>query len=405
MKILHICTINTGGAAQAALRLHEGLLRKNISSSFLCLHRKPSNTKEVYQHPSILPSSFFKRQLRKFGYFRTQAEINQLLLNGKTREYEIFTFPRTDYYIASHPLVKEADIINLHWVANFLDWPSFFSNIDKPIVWTLHDMNPFQGGFHYHEDVIRNDAEFGDLEKRLWVIKKKSLEGIQNLTVVTPTRWLMEESSKSEILGRFPHNHIPNGLDTEVFKPFSKELARDVFGLPKDKNILLFVSDNTTNRRKGIDLLQDALKQAGNNNLLAVAIGSKPASPQKKDPIYYLGRIDDERLMALAYAASDAFVIPSREDNLPNVMLEALACGRPVIGFPIGGVKEVVRHGFNGLLAKDVSSEALKEVLAAFFDGKYTFDLEAIREDAVRQFELSQQAGKYIELYQQILNS
>lgn len=404
MKILHISTANTGGAAQAALRLHEGLLRGNIASFFLCLHRKASSGKEIHQHPSIPPFSFFKRQLRKYGYYRTQAEINQQLLKDKARDYEIFTFPQTDFDVASNPLIKEADIINLHWVANFLDWPSFFSKIEKPIVWTLHDMNPFQGGFHYHEDVAPNGAEFGTLEKRLREIKKKSLEGIQNLTIVTPTRWLMEESFKSEILGRFSHYHIHNGLDTDVFKPYSKELAREVFGLPKERKILLFVSDNTANRRKGIDLLQGALKKIGNNNMLAVAIGSEPLVTESDDPIHYLGRIDDERLMALAYAACDAFVIPSREDNLPNVMLEALACGRPVIGFPIGGVKEVVRPGFNGLLTNEVSPESLAEVLTDYSDGKFFFDPRAIREDAVKQFELEQQAGKYVELYQQILN-
>jgi glycosyltransferase involved in cell wall biosynthesis len=398
MRVVHICTSNSGGAAKAGIRLHHGLLQTGIQSTFLCLHQSGQGFEGLHRF-SPKPHSFVKRQLRRLGFFRTQAERNRHAVSGKEGEYEILSFPCTDYDLASHPLVKGADIIHLHWVANFLDWPSFFKKANKPIVWTLHDMNPFQGGFHYHDDVVRNETKLGALEKRLREIKRKSLEGIQNLTVITPSSWLMEESSKSEILGRFPHYHISYGLDTEVFKPYSKELAREVFGLPKDKNILLFVSENTTNRRKGIDLLQDALKQAGNKNLLAVAIGRKPALPRENDPIHYLGSIEDERLMALAYAASDAFVIPSREDNLPNVMLEALACGRPVIGFPIGGIKEVVKHGANGLLAKDLSSEALAEVLIAFFDGKHAFDLEAIKEDAHRQFELSQQAGEYIELY------
>lgn len=337
------------------------------------------------------------------GFFRTQSEINQQILNGKTREYEVFTFPQTDYDVASHPLVKEADIINLHWVAKILDWPSFFSKIDKPIVWTLHDMNPFQGGFHYYDDVIRNEAEFGALEKRLREIKKKSLEGIQNLTVVTPSRWLMEESSKSEILGRFPHHLIPYGLDTEVFKIYPKEVARQVFGLPEDKKILLFVSDNTNNQRKGIGLLKEALNAISREDVQAIAIGSNPTSSPNDHLIKYLGRIDDERLMALAYGAADVFVIPSREDNLPNVMLEALVCGRPVIGFPVGGIKEVVRTGFNGILANDVSAAKLAEALNDFLHNRYPFCLDDIRKDAVSQFELPIQAKRYNELYQKIL--
>lgn len=403
-KILTINTSDSGGAGIAATRLHFGLKKNGIQGLFLCLNLRYGNDSELHKFRPT-PLNFKQRQLRRFGFFNTQQEKNKSLLKGKEKKYEIFSFPLSGFDISAYQLVKEADLIHLHWVANFLDWPSFFSKIDKPVVWTLHDMNPFQGGFHYHEDVIRNEAEFGTLEKRLREIKKKSLEGIQNLTIVTPTRWLMEESSKSEILGRFPHYHFNNGLDPKIFKPYPREVARDVFQLPKGKKILLFVSDNTSNRRKGLDLLLGALSQIKIESLLVVAIGYKPQEVNSNNQIQYLGRISDERLMALAYAASDAFVIPSREDNLPNTMLEALSCGIPVIGTPVGGIKEVIRTGFNGILAEEISSPALASAIERFFDGSFSFSSSEIRDNAVEKFNIEHIANQYIDLYKRILNN
>jgi glycosyltransferase involved in cell wall biosynthesis len=105
--------------------------------------------------------------------------------------------------------------------------------------------------------------------------------------------------------------------------------------------------------------------------------------------------------MALAYAAADAFVIPSREDNLPNVMIEALACGTPVIGFPIGGVQETIRHEVNGLLADEVSSEALSNAIMDF--NRCAIKPNEIRKFAENYYHPKTQAQKYIEVYKSCL--
>src|SRR5690606_4080266 len=119
----------------------------------------------------------------------------------------------------------EADIINLHWTAGFLDWPSFFSKIKKPVVWTLHDQNAFLGGEHYRERFYGMDEKGvpiprsysrseTDEENRLAQIKRECLAGASNLTVVTPSKWMFDESRKSPLLKRFQHHHIPYGLPT-----------------------------------------------------------------------------------------------------------------------------------------------------------------------------------------------
>jgi len=401
MNILHISTSDRGGAAIAALRQHQALLQAGIDSKFLCLNKSGVDIPEVYpfQRPSY---SLFLKGLHKLGVYHTQADKNQKDLNQLKGKYKMFTFPRTDFNVMEHPLVQKTDIINLHWVGNFLDWPSFFKGINKPVVWTLHDMNPFQGGFHYVEDKIRNAASFSSLENKLLEEKIRSLAGFKNLCIVAPSQWLVNESQKSTLFRDYPHRHIPYSLDLNIFKPFDQYFARKVFDLPQNKKILLFVSQSTSDRRKGLNLLAEAFKMIQNKeDVMVVAIGGKPKKSGLFQNVHFLGSIHGERLMRLAYAAADAFVIPSREDNLPNVMLEALACGTPVIGYPIGGVKETIRSGINGLVADEVSPLALNNAIMEFF--QQTFDTNAIRKFAEEQFHPKVQAQKYMELYQSCL--
>lgn len=402
MNILHINTYDRGGAANAAIRLHQALLKEGVNSKFLCLHKTKSDIPELFSFERSYPS-FWKKGLKKLGLYRTNREKITEKIRKLSGKYEAFTFPITDFDLLKNPLVQEADIINLHWVANFLDWPSFFKGINKPIVWTLHDMNPFQGGFHYWEDKKNNELAFSELENDLCEIKTEILSKYMDLHIVTPSKWLLNESKKSQILGDFPHHHIHYSLDLEIFKPHQQSFARDVFGFPDDKKILLFVSQSTTNRRKGLDLLRSALEQLEDKSaLVTVAIGSKPKDEASFAGVQFLGSIHDERLMALAYSAADAFVIPSREDNLPNVMLESIACGRPVIGFTVGGIEEVITNGLNGVLSEEVNAECLAVAITKALE--FPFDLDWIRQDAVGRFDQKVQANRYIELFKKLLN-
>lgn len=231
MKILHISTSNRSGTGIAALRQHKALLQAGMESKFLCLSKKGAVIPEVYVFPR--PShGLFLKGLRKLGVYHTQADKHQKVLSKLSGKYKIFTFPRTDFNLLEHTLIQEADIINLHWVANFLDWLSFFKGINKPVVWTLHDMNPFQGGFHYEEVINRNVATFGSLGNRLKEIKNIAICKFDKLTVVGLTKWLKQVSEESDILGRFPHRLIQNRIDLNIFKPIDQHFAREVFDLP-----------------------------------------------------------------------------------------------------------------------------------------------------------------------------
>jgi glycosyltransferase involved in cell wall biosynthesis len=234
-------------------------------------------------------------------------------------------------------------------------------------------------------------------------LKKEALENAFKLHIITPSSWLANLSSNQEVFRKRQVTAVANGLDTTIFKTFNKEFARKVFNLPTDKKIALFVADSLSNRRKGFDLLVGALQKLENKkDILLVAIGNVPTDDRQEN-VKYIGSINDERVMALAYSAVDVFILPSREDNLPNTMIEALSCGTPIIGFPIGGIKETIQNEFNGYLCPELSVDALKNTIEIFFKNSCLFNSEEISADAHDKFDNKKQASKYVEIYNSLL--
>jgi glycosyltransferase involved in cell wall biosynthesis len=402
MKILHISTSTRGGAGTAAIRLHKGLINEGVDSNFLTLmgeHQLVPQVSVLAPKADTLLEKI-KRNLNPL----TSTGRNVRRLQSKAGNYEAFTFLATEIDISEHPKIKEADIINLHWISGFFDYPSFFKKIKKPIVWTLHDMNPFMGGFHYKGDEIRNHLEFKNSDRKLKEQKRLLYQKATIKQVVSPSLWLKNESLESDLFRGVSHIQIPYGLDTNIFRPYNMKFAREVFQLPEERKILLFVAEEVSVYRKGFDLLLNAVKSLSvREECMLVAIGKIP--DRKIDGVVYLGSVCDERLMALAYSAADAFFLPSREDNFPNVMLESLACGTPVIATPVGGMAEVIKDGINGYLSKDVTSDSFQIAVERFVQKTKNLDREKIRKDAETQFSLDIQAQKYIALYENVLNS
>lgn len=265
----------------------------------------------------------------------TESKIRRRI-NRIPGKYEILSLPITRYKVEAHPWVRDADIIHLHWIADFINYPVFFKSVNKPVVWTLHDYNPLCGIFHYPKDIETNKITFQAIDEKYSNIKQKSLSTFKGLTIVTPSVWLEKLSSNSSMLGKFSHQVIPNGIDTGTFKVFPKEIARNVFNLPNDKIILSYISEDIKATRKGFNLLVDAIRYLLPNKDIAVCATGRSNNLNIPE-VGNLGYINDEHLMALVYATSDFFILPTMEDNLPNTMLESLSCGTPVISFNIGG--------------------------------------------------------------------
>jgi glycosyltransferase involved in cell wall biosynthesis len=406
VKVLHISTYRTGGAGIAAFRLHKGLLALGIASEFLYLNHETVGILKKTSPPSSSPQPLYRRFIskvvRKASRRLSESQVTSSGAEKHARgSYEAFTSPITDFDITKFPAYEAADIVHLHWVADLLDYPSFFSKNVKPVVWTLHDMNPLQGGFHYLGDAATN-PHLADLEMEYLYIKEKAISTVRKMSVVALSKWLLHLSSHKSILQGFTHKLIPNGVDESIFKPLNKEFAREALGLPVANTIVLFVSERLSVRRKGFDLMQEVINRfSEQEQVLFCAVGIQDTAPQRNT--VYLNTIYDERLMAVVYAACDVFIMPSREDNLPNVMLEALACGTPVIATPVGGIKDVVIPGFNGFLAQNVSVEGLYEALRMFLSRKNIFNPAQIREDFLKKYTIEKQVSAYLKLYNEIL--
>lgn len=403
MKVTHINTFNAGGAANAAIRLHKGLLQQGIDSKII--FRNPYSGRIIEKSTSIVndvPLSLSRRAKNRLKKYWTPEYKNRK--NKETPgNYEILTFPVTSFRVEDHPWVREADIVHLHWVADFINYPTFFNRVNKPIVWTLHDYNPIAGIFHYPNDLERNKRGFQSIDEKYKAIKEKSLSQVTNLTIVTPSVWLGDLSSNSRIFKGANHKVIPNGIDTTIFKPFPRKLARDVFNLPDDKIIILFASENINNHRKGFDLLMDTIKVLSTTDNLSLCTVGRMSDQVSGSNVFNIGYINDERLMALLYAASDLFILPALEDNFPNTMLESLSCSTPVISFNIGGMKDVIQNDLNGLLVEEITSKALAEGVNYCITNLQKFDRSKIREFAVKRFDLDVQSEAYLKLYESIL--
>jgi glycosyltransferase involved in cell wall biosynthesis len=309
------------------------------------------------------------------------------------------------------------DVINLHWVADFVDYEGFFgwASASLPIVWTFHDMNAFTGGCHYDGGCGRFAGECGDcpqlasknqddLTHRIWARKKAALSRLDSkrMHVVTPSNWMGAQSRASSLFSRFTHSVIPYGLDTTVFRPLNKRAMREALGVPMEAAVVLFVGQWIDDPRKGFRLLAEALKEMEiNRDLFVISLGSGQPMDLGSVPCLHLGPVRNDPLLCCAYNAADVFVAPSLEDNLPNTVLESIACGTPVVAFRAGGMPDAVRPGETGLLASLGSTPDLREAIATLLrDSAKRLEMSArCRVVAENEYALGVQARRYLDLY------
>ena len=409
MKVVQVITSSKGGAGIAALRLHKALQQAGIQSAYLAMDKTLNfDDAEIedafftYQKPSLLKRALLKLQTTINPSYWQQYKKKLAAIDSEM-DYEILTLPFSKYRLAAHPLIAEADLVNLHWVGQLLDYEHFFSEVKKPIVWTLHDMNPFMGIFHYKGDQ-ENNAVAKQIDDAVAAIKRQAIQNISKAAIVSPSNWLLTLASNSGVFNRFQLKEcIPNGIDLTQFNISKDTTLWDRLGIKDNENVLLFASGSLDNHRKGMDLMLAALEELTIPvTLLTLGKGSVESS-NKAVKIIPLGFVSEAAEIAACYKVSDAFVLPSREDNLPNTMLESMATGTPVIGFAIGGMKEHISEGFNGILAEDISAESLAKAIEEFFKNRHDYDQQKIRNYAQENFSLQQQAEAYIEVYHKLL--
>jgi len=373
LEIIHLCSNDDGGAGKAALRLNKNLKEIGGKSTLLVLNKKSKDSSVKIipsEYSGVLQNCSNEQIYNSKSWFlhaqRWQSELNKY--PKRPKGLEIFTDEISDVQLNKITDICDADIVNLHWVAGALDYLNApLSLRDKPIVWTLHDMNPFTGGCHYsgscekYIDMCGACPQLGskkeeDLSRRIWKIKNYAYQNL-DIHVVTPSKWLAGCVSKSSLMSKFPIDVIPNGIPVKIYKPTSKQEIRNGLNIDKSANVILFGADNLKNNRKGYVYLIEALKYykpKENVDTVLLTFGNFTGNDENKTklPIYNLGSISNEIDIAKIYNAADVFVISSLEDNLPNTAIEAMACGVPVVGFKVGGMSDIIDHFITGYLAK-----------------------------------------------------
>jgi glycosyltransferase involved in cell wall biosynthesis len=315
------------------------------------------------------------------------------------------------------------DIVNIHWANSAFMQIETPNKLNKPIVWTLHDMWAFTGGCHYSENCNRYTTNCGacpqldsktsnDLSYWVWKRKAKAWKNL-NLTIISPSHWLAKCALSSSLFQNLRVETIPNGIDTEIYHPIDKSVARSLLNLPKDKKLVLFGAlQSTSDKRKGFHLLQSALQYLSLSGWqekfeLVIFGDSQPKNQHEFGfKTYYLGTLSDDLSLALVYSAADVFVLPSIEDNLPNTILEAMACGTTCVAFNIGGMPDMIEHQKNGYLAQPFKIEDLAQGITWVLEGKERNQKlsNLAREKIEREFTLELQSHRYLSLFQSILS-
>ena len=414
MRIVHLSTTDArGGAALAAYRLHSGLRDLGHDSRLLVAKRLSHDpTVTALRRPPDLLSRL-RRRARRMQITRALAAYY------RPADREPFADDRSENGAALMHQLPACDVVNLHWVATFVDYARFFQTVDTPVVWTLHDMNPFTGGCHYDRGCGKFTHQCGtcpqlasnqpdDLSHRIWARKAAALGHLPvvRLHIVAPSHWLAAEARRSSLFGRFPVTVIPNGIDTAAFAPVPREAARAALRLPHDAAVLLFVAEEVGQSRKGFAHLVEALRGLSDvPGLVLVSMGHNSPVLDGTIPHLHLGWVDHPRLLALVYSAADLFVIPSMQDNQPNTILEALACGTPVAGFAVGGIPDMVHPGQTGVLAPAGDAETLRTVMRGLLSHPAALTDMSIRcrQLAESTYTLAHQAESYAALYQDLI--
>ncbi|MBK8195552.1 MAG: glycosyltransferase family 4 protein [Lewinellaceae bacterium] len=326
--------------------------------------------------------------------------------------------------ISTHPLVREADVLHLHWInQGFLSLDNIrqLAETGKPLVWTLHDMWAFTGGCHYSRGCdhfrqtcgecpyLRRPAAH-DLSNRIWRRKHKLFP--KNIQFVTCSEWLAGVARSSSLLQHYPVTAIANPIDTTVFKPLTAA-ERAAFRLEKGvapgSKLLLFAAMKVSETRKGFQFLLESLRflkaQHPDFQLEILVLGrAEPESLAALPyPAHALGLVQDQADLVRIYGTADVFVIPSLEDNLPNTVMESLACGTPVAGFNTGGIPEMVEHLQEGYIAPQGDSQALADGVLWVLNRDAGDALrDAARKKVEARYANAVIAEKYTELYRSL---
>lgn len=411
MRVLIINTSERiGGAAIAATRLMQALKKAGVRVTMLV------RDKQTDRLTVVAAGSGWKHSLH-FIWER----LCIFVANGFSRKnLFLVDIANAGTDITSLPDFQKADVVHLHWVnQGFLSMRVLekILHSGKRVVITMHDQWYFTGVCHYSDDCVKYQSQcedcpqmgrvlLGDYARRLFGKKRQMYDGA-HVTFVGCSQWMAALARSSALTHGHRVVNVPNAIDTSLFAPAGKAEARRQFGLPESKRLVLFGCQRITDSRKGFRYMAEALqiiKEKGMaGDMALVVVGGKSEVVKDLVPVesVSVGYVSDPRKLVQLYSAVDVYVTPSLQDNLPNTVMEALACGTPCVGFDVGGIPEMIDHKANGYVARYKDS-------ADFADGiMWTLDNDAdgrlgraAREKAVNSYSEDVVARKYINVYE-----
>lgn len=405
-----------GGAAIACNRLQLALTKAKIDT-FIITQSKGNYDKLISLNNNKLDHfcNFIRFIWERLIFYFFEKSVNVRFA---------FSLANTGHKISKIAEIRDADIIHLHWFnQGFLSLNELDNilKLNKPIVWTLHDMWAFTGGCHHSRECLNyttvcQNCKFlkkpglNDLSNRIFRKKSKVFDS-SNLTIVTCSNWLKEKAISSTLFKNKRVLSIPNPIDTNYFKPAgNKGELRKSLGFSTEKHYILFGAARVDNEQKGIQFLIPALINLSQspffeNKFELLLFGNLKSELKIPNviPYRYLGQIKDPLKL---FQISDLFVLPSLEENLPNMIMESMACGTPVVAFNVGGIPEMIDHKHNGYLADYKSTESLAEGILWVLNNNSTVELkENARKKVLANYSQEMVSKKYIDLYNQLLST
>jgi glycosyltransferase involved in cell wall biosynthesis len=406
MKVLIVNDSDSlGGAARAATRQFKALSRRKDIDCFMVVRLKSSDLTNIY----TTKRSFFNMVRPKINNFLKCVFLK------RSKTLFSCSFLSNGELISIIKMINP-DIVHLHWVANGMLATKDLLKFNCPIVWSLHDQWPFTGGCHYDDGcdkfkiscqsckVLHSNVKY-DFSYFNFNEKKYIYKNIERIYINGLSKWITEKAVSSNV---FPMHtkftNIPNAIDTEIFKPFKKKVKI----INHDKICILVGSaSKKDDPRKGAYLLVQALELITNIDIELNIVGNDFYSEFLPEHIKvnFWGNIDDDRVLADIYNASDLTIVPSKQENLSNMIMESMSCGTPVVAFDIGGNSDMISHKENGYLATAFNSQDLCDGILWVYENNNKYDISVSARNKVKEcFSYDVVSNEYIDLYNIILS-
>ncbi|MCD4680448.1 MAG: glycosyltransferase family 4 protein [Bacteroidales bacterium] len=405
MKILLLNTYdNKGGAARASYRIAKSI--NGLGEDLRFIVRKKN-----------LPDTFIYSANEKFSGIKPYLDYLPTFLFTRKR------LPFFSAFVKDNLLNVVADfkpdVIHLNWISEGFVKIETLAKFGIPIVWTLHDSWPFTGGCHIPKDCVKYKTECeycqylspkfkSDLSSLNFKRKLRTYNKIENLHIVTPSKWLADEVRSSSLLSKFPVEIIPNCIDNEFYYPVDKQIAKNNMSLDPGKKTVVFGGINSTkDKNKGFELLIDALKYLNKNDLEIVVFGNDKTKIEYLDSIkiIFLGKINDDSMLRKIYSAGDVTVVPSLMEVFGQVITESMSCGTPVVAFNKTGPAEIIDHKKSGYLAEAFDPKDLSDGINWVLEDQQRWNelSENAASHVIKNYSSHVIATKYIDLYKKIL--